>query len=361
MVSVGVASQPPIERQAPSHRRGEEGYNLAMLIVAVTILNIMAAVALPLWSYTIRRDREEETIFRGLQYAEAIRVFRQRNGRYPAKLEELVKIEPRSIRQLWTEPLSEDGEFGLVVEAPPQPPAQPGQPGQPQAPGTPGANPTPAPVPLPNQGGGRPNSGGFGIGGAGGGALNLVKLPRVAKDADGNTIGTIGTFGSQVPLAIHGVSLDHHGDSLRKFFGKDKYEEWTFTVELITPPVTAPGRPLPRVSDSWLGKSFPDGLSPMLGSGGGINAPGTPGTELGGAGKPGQPGAPPATGQKGEQEPPQAEPDLPEEFPEDLPPDEPEEVAPDDGMEGEEPPGLEEPDEEPPVEELPVDESPVDQ
>ena len=164
MVSAVIAPARPGIRPRPARRRGEEGYNLAMLIVAITILNIMVAVALPLWSYVIRRDREEETIFRGLQYAEAVRVFRQRNGRYPASLEELVKIEPRSIRQLWTEPLSEDGEFGLVVEAPPQQPAQPGQPGaQPPPPGTPAVNPTPTPqqVALPNTPGGNSSSGGL--------------------------------------------------------------------------------------------------------------------------------------------------------------------------------------------------------
>ena len=258
-----------------------------MLIVGITILNIMVAVALPMWSYVIRRDREEETIFRGLQYAEAIRVFRQRNGRYPASLEELVKIEPRSIRQLWTEPLSENGEFGLVVEAPPQQPAQPGQPGaQPPLPGTPAVTPTPAPVALPNAPAGNNTSGGL-RGRRLRWTANLIKLPRVVKDDDGDTVGTLAT---EAPLAIHGVYLDHAGDSLRKFFGKNKYEEWTFTAELITPPVTAPGRPLPRVGDDWLGKSFPDGLSPMLGSGTGPNAPGKPGTDLGGAGGPGQPG-----------------------------------------------------------------------
>jgi hypothetical protein len=201
------------------------------------------------------------------------------------------------------------------------------------------------------------------VGGAGGGALNLIKLPRAAKDDDGNTLGTFGSFGNQVPLAIHGVYLDHRGESLRKFFGKDKYEEWTFTAELITPPVTAPGRPLPRVTDRWLGKSFPDGLAPMLGSGGGVNTPGvpgTPGTELGGAGKPGQPFTPPA-GRQGEQEPPQAEPDTPEEFPEDFPSDPPQDVAPEDETRGEEPSIDELPVDEPPIEELPVDEPPIDQ
>jgi type II secretory pathway pseudopilin PulG len=353
MVSARSTSPCSSTRPGPARRRGEEGYNLALLIVAITILNIMVAVALPLWSYTIRRDREEETIFRGLQYAEAIRVFRQRNGRYPASLEELVKIEPRSIRQLWTEPLSEDGEFGLVVEAPPQPPGQPGAPGAQPTPPAPNATPVPEKVALPNVPGGRDSSGGFGVGGGGGGASNLVKLPRVAKDDDGDTVGTLTTQG---PMAIHGVYLDHRGESLRKFFGKDKYEEWTFTAELITPPVTAPGRPLPRVSDDWLGKSFPDGLTPMLGSGAGPGGPGKPGTELGGAGKPGQPGrAPSADEQKEAPQEPQAEPDTPAEFPEDLPADEREDEVPDDTMQ-EEPPI----DEAPPPEDVPPPEDGVD-
>ncbi len=320
MVSAGIAPSRPGWRPRPARRRGEEGYNLAMLIVGITILNIMVAVALPLWSYVIRRDREEETIFRGLQYAEAVRVFRQRNGRYPVSLEELVKIEPRSIRQLWREPLSKDGEFGLVVEAPPQQPAQPGQPGAPPPlPGTPAVTPTPPPkqVALPNApAAGSNTSGGFGVGGMGGGAPNLIKLPRVVKDDDGDTVGTLAT---EAPLAIHGVYLDYEGDSLRKFFGKSKYEEWTFTAELIVPPVTAPGRPLPRVSDDWLGKSFPDGLSPVLGSGTGPGAPGKQGTQLGGAGGPGQPGqAPGASGLPGAGEAPQ--PDPSSEIPEELVP-----------------------------------------
>ena len=344
MVSARIASPCSFARPGRAPRRGEEGYNLAMLIVAITILNIMVAVALPLWSYVIRRDREEETIFRGLQYAEAVRVFRQRNGRYPASLEELVKVEPRSIRQLWTEPLSEDGEFGLVIEAPPQPPAQPGAPGQPTPP-APNATPSPPKVTVPNAPGGRDSSGGFGIGGSGGGALNLIKLPRAAKDEEGDTVGKITTQG---PMAIHGVYLDHRGESLRKFFGKNKYEEWTFTAELIQPPVTAPGRPLPRISDDWLGKSFPDGLAPMLGAGAGPTAPGKPGTELGGAGKPGQPGSTLGGGdQKGAPEEPQAEPDTPTEFPEDFPSDQPEDV-PDDTMQEE--PGDHEP---PPGEDIP--------
>ena len=95
----------------------EKGYNLVILVVAITVLHIALAVSVPLWSTQIRREKEAEAIFRGLQYAEAIRVFQQRFGRYPTTVEELLEVEPRSIRQLWTDPLSLGGElgFGLLV------------------------------------------------------------------------------------------------------------------------------------------------------------------------------------------------------------------------------------------------------
>ena len=61
--------------------RRQSGYTLVVCAVTVTVLSIAVATALPLWSAQIRREREEELIFRGLQYAEAIRVFQKRFGR----------------------------------------------------------------------------------------------------------------------------------------------------------------------------------------------------------------------------------------------------------------------------------------
>ena len=55
---------------------------MVVLMVAVTILTILTAAALPVWSQRMQREKEEELIFRGWQYAEAIRVFQQRQGRY---------------------------------------------------------------------------------------------------------------------------------------------------------------------------------------------------------------------------------------------------------------------------------------
>ena len=92
------------------------GYNLVVLAVAITVLNILVAKALPLWSHVIQREKEEELIFRGLQYAEAIRLFEGRAQRLPTRLEELIEVKPRCIRKLWANPMTEDGSWGLIFQ-----------------------------------------------------------------------------------------------------------------------------------------------------------------------------------------------------------------------------------------------------
>ena len=58
-------STPRIFRRAPvstsSARRAsgsEAGYNLVVLIVAITLLHIALAVAMPLWSTAMQRERD---------------------------------------------------------------------------------------------------------------------------------------------------------------------------------------------------------------------------------------------------------------------------------------------------------------
>ena len=72
---------------------------------------------LPLWSTQIKREKEDELIFRGLQYAEGIRIFQQRFGRLPLRLQELIEVEPRCIRQLWKDPITDSLDWGLVIGA----------------------------------------------------------------------------------------------------------------------------------------------------------------------------------------------------------------------------------------------------
>lgn len=92
----------------------QAGYNLVILIMLMTVMGILLAAALPMWSTAIKRDKEEELISRGWQYAEAIRVFQRRYQRLPVTLEELAKVRPRCIRQQWKDPMTKDGNWRLI-------------------------------------------------------------------------------------------------------------------------------------------------------------------------------------------------------------------------------------------------------
>lgn len=88
------------DRAAKRRGRGG-GYTLVALLVGMTVASILIAAVLPLASAQAQREKEAELIFRGLQYAEGIRVFRRRFGRYPNSLTELLEVKPRSVRRLW--------------------------------------------------------------------------------------------------------------------------------------------------------------------------------------------------------------------------------------------------------------------
>ncbi|MGZ5431090.1 MAG: type II secretion system protein, partial [Thermoanaerobaculia bacterium] len=66
--------------------KGARGYTLVALIVGLTVMAILIAAVLPMASAESQRDKEAELIFRGFQYAEGIRNFRRRYGRYPNTL-----------------------------------------------------------------------------------------------------------------------------------------------------------------------------------------------------------------------------------------------------------------------------------
>lgn len=139
-------------RGAVRRRRGG-GYTLVALLVGMTVASILIAAVLPLASAQAQREKEAELIFRGLQYAEGIRVFRRRFGRYPSSLTELLEVKPRSVRRLWKDPMTKDGEWGIVsMEGTPvaAPPAGGGTSGRPTP--TPTPKPTPSPFRTPGDG-----------------------------------------------------------------------------------------------------------------------------------------------------------------------------------------------------------------
>ena len=101
---------------------GEGGSILIILMIGVAISSIALAVATQSWSSTWRRDREEELIFRGEQYVDAILAYRKEHGgQFPTNLEDLFKPGPRRlryIRKLFRDPISPDGRWGLLYLMP---------------------------------------------------------------------------------------------------------------------------------------------------------------------------------------------------------------------------------------------------
>lgn len=200
--------------------RRDRGYTLVALIVGMTIMLVLIAAVLPLASTQIQREKEEELIFRGKQYAEGIRCFRRKYGRYPTTLKEMLQTKPRTLRKLWKDPITNSHDWGIVslgtftpVDGVPQPGPGGAPPGGGDFGGSfGGPKPTPAPTPRPG-------------GGSGGG--------RDEDDKGGGMLGG-GPLGGDAPLMpIMGVHSKSKKKAFRSFMGRDTYDLWHFTEQTL--------------------------------------------------------------------------------------------------------------------------------
>ena len=88
-------------------RQGEQGYVLLTLLLTVALIIILAAAIVPTIKFQIERDREEELIHRGVQYARAIRSYYKKFGRYPTKIEDLENTNQlRFLRKRYKDPIT---------------------------------------------------------------------------------------------------------------------------------------------------------------------------------------------------------------------------------------------------------------
>jgi type II secretory pathway pseudopilin PulG len=95
--------------------RLQAGTTMVLLLVLVAILSVGLLAAVPVWETRVRRDTEEELIFRGLQIVNAIRLYQKKNpGRYPPSLEELYK--KRFLRRLYKDPMTREGRWDIIVQ-----------------------------------------------------------------------------------------------------------------------------------------------------------------------------------------------------------------------------------------------------
>ena len=166
-------------------RRGDCGYTLVAVVIAIAILSILIAAVAPAISTIMRRDREVELIFRGKQYARAIALFQRRYGRYPTSLKEMYENRPRTIRKLFKDPMCNCDDWYLLIQ------------GQPDS------------VPSGEQAGPRP--------------------PSTFEDARRPTPGIFGPREETKNVGpIAGVRSRVHREALREWRGRRYYDEWRF-------------------------------------------------------------------------------------------------------------------------------------
>jgi hypothetical protein len=324
-----------------SRRTNEEGALLIILMVGVAVAMVGIAVAFQSWSIVWRRDSEEELIFRGQQYVEAIKAYRKEHGNAcPPNLEELMKPGPRQvryIRKLFKDPMIHNGKWGLLYLTPDgrniydpvaaqrtkdrkesgqasddtmnvsggltpisDPMGAMGQPGQLQVPGSPGPGGVFGPgggrspgggmqggnlqqkiSGLMGGGGGFQRVGGGGFGGAGGGMGGMALPPPIpASTMDDEKSVSEPPIGWPIVGVISRATGKTADDTYKIYKGHEHVNEWQFHVfDMGLDQTQAPGGTLPGGSPPpFLGPGF-GGQGPIGGIGGGPKPGNNPRTQ----------------------------------------------------------------------------------
>jgi hypothetical protein len=101
--------------QKKSYLSENKGYALLLAIIALNVLTILLLAARTLWETEIRRDLEEELIFRARQYVQAIEGYKKKNNNLDPK-DFKTLVEKKFLRKLYPDPLSDSGRWDVVMQ-----------------------------------------------------------------------------------------------------------------------------------------------------------------------------------------------------------------------------------------------------
>jgi type II secretory pathway pseudopilin PulG len=161
---------------------------MVAVVIGMLILALIMGVA-PSIATIMKREREQELLFRGRQYARAIALFQRRYGRFPTELKELYENRPRTIRKLFKEPICNCKDWHLIYQNSPDAVA--------------------------------PGFGGTGLPGTPGGG-------RVPPTPTPGVFGPSGGTKSVGPIV--GVRSNVHEQALTEWRGQKFYDEWRFIM-----------------------------------------------------------------------------------------------------------------------------------
>ena len=196
------------------HAIAQDGYAMAALIVAMGIMALMMTVVMPVWKQAARREKEDELVFRGLQYVHAIGLYQRKFANaYPPNVDLLV--DQRFLRKKFKDPITNDDFVVLPPGA-----AVPGAPVQ-------GAG---------QRGGTQPAGGRGGIGPSatspsGGTQQTTAAQPSTSQPGRGGLapIGSQpGGIGGGATAGVAGVTSKSKDQSIRLYNGRNHYNEWAF-------------------------------------------------------------------------------------------------------------------------------------
>ena len=226
-------------------RERQSGYVLFGVVIALVILGISMTAAVPLWQKVMQREKEQELIFRGYQYMQAIDLYQKKYpGAFPPDVETLVK--EKFLRKAYADPMTEKGEFRLLRQMSPelQPGAQAGGERAAERAGITGLNRSQARM-RPQ---GQPGTGGTSRQPTGGQFQSAIG--RQASEASmGGIVGVVSTYDEE---------------TFYKVPGKEKYKDWLFVFGLQQGPGGQPGAVVPP-SGGPRGLSAPGGQQRPLG------------------------------------------------------------------------------------------------
>jgi type II secretory pathway pseudopilin PulG len=196
---------------------------MVAIVIFLLLLSISMMAVAPALTKVMQREREEELIFRGKQYAIAFIRFQKRQGRFPLELKELMQTQPRSARKLFKEPMCDCDDWGLIHVGQPWPPpivnpadsatGMSGFPSDRQRPGQSGS-PLPSSYTQPPPSG--PGAAGRANRGNGAGFSNGAIFDKAGKEV------------TNAPII--GVYSKTHKKGLRIFKGEEYYDRWGFVA-----------------------------------------------------------------------------------------------------------------------------------
>jgi len=190
-------------------QRSDAGYVLLAIAIGLVIMGIFMAAAVPAWDYVIHREREEELLWRGRQYVQALERYQRKfPGAFPPNIDTLV--EEKFLRKAYEDPMSSDGEWQILRQNSPELRA-PGAPGASQ--NMPGRDPRfRAPQPI-----GRPSR---------------LGAQSMSDQQLGGVVGVV-SKSDESTLRVPGLK---EATFLRVVGQGEKYNEWLFVFQASADP-----------------------------------------------------------------------------------------------------------------------------